>query len=196
MEHDVSIPVGSYVELKEGREDVYLLAQAGSRAWVRDHRADSMGFMMVFVEWDSEHWTWNGEEDGWTFESHWRVLESPKEEEESFVSRVLEKVKQSKEECPTCGHESDPEGDKRQLFLESLMEGVEEAMASDGFFLITVKPITDAENGVTIYAPQLFGEALTDESTKMLEAQMVHLASKILNDFTLELAERIGKDKK
>lgn len=55
-----------------------------NEAWIRGIREDRWGLPMVLVEWDKNHWTYNGAPDGWTFAEHFEKVESemadPKQE--------------------------------------------------------------------------------------------------------------------
>src|SRR5690349_24834514 len=64
------------VRLKSNGEDaLYAFACAGSEGWVRKLDHDSMGYPMVFIEWDKDHWAYNGEPDKWAFEAHFDKIE-------------------------------------------------------------------------------------------------------------------------
>lgn len=48
----------------------------GNEAWVRGMKEDRWGLPMVLIEWDKNHWTYNGAPDGWTFAEHFEKVES------------------------------------------------------------------------------------------------------------------------
>ncbi len=73
------IPIGTRVRLKSDRADVYPFAVAGSEGVIKARRSDDMrAFPMVFIEWDHDHWTYNGEQHGWTFEDHFEPVKDSK----------------------------------------------------------------------------------------------------------------------
>jgi hypothetical protein len=43
---------------------------------IRKVREDQFGLPQVYIEWDKNHWSYNGAPDGWTFEEHFDVVES------------------------------------------------------------------------------------------------------------------------
>src|SRR5574338_1211558 len=90
------IDVGTKVELRPEMAGVYAKATAGSVGTITGVKEDE-GFDMVYIEWDKTHWRYNGEPDGWTFESHFvptsqtnlfKTLEDPQE----FKDRVMERA--------------------------------------------------------------------------------------------------------
>jgi hypothetical protein len=63
---------------KEGQDALYEFAAAGSEGWVRDATHDKYGYPTVFIEWDRDHWTYNGEPDRWALEAHFDPVEDNK----------------------------------------------------------------------------------------------------------------------
>lgn len=54
------------------------LACVGNEGWVRKNDRDKFGLPKVYVEWDKNHWTYNGVPDGWTFQDHFELAEVEK----------------------------------------------------------------------------------------------------------------------
>src|SRR4051812_35148617 len=71
---DKQFPPNALVELKAGPDDLYQNATAGSRGYVKQSREDEHGFDMIYVEWDKTDWRYNGQPDGWLFESHFDIV--------------------------------------------------------------------------------------------------------------------------
>lgn len=64
------------VRLKgEGQDQLYTNACAGSEGWVRNTDFDTQGYPMIYIEWDKDHWAYNGESDRWAFEAHYDIIE-------------------------------------------------------------------------------------------------------------------------
>jgi hypothetical protein len=64
------------VKLKsDGQDALYAFACAGSEGWVRKLDHDKLGYPMIFVEWDKDHWAYNGEPDKWVMEAHFDKIE-------------------------------------------------------------------------------------------------------------------------
>ncbi len=51
-------------------------ARNGNEAYIRGVKSDRWGLPMILIEWDKNHWTYNGAPDGWTFPDHFeKVIE-------------------------------------------------------------------------------------------------------------------------
>jgi hypothetical protein len=79
---EFQIPVNSKVKLKDTVDGSLYggLACSGNQGWVRRRRRDDkFGYPQVFMEWDKNHWAFNGLEDCWTYESHFDIVEKSME---------------------------------------------------------------------------------------------------------------------
>jgi hypothetical protein len=54
------------------------LSTIGNEGVIKQVAHDQWGYPKVLIEWDRNHWTYNGAPDGWTFEDHFDIVE-PKE---------------------------------------------------------------------------------------------------------------------
>lgn len=159
------LPDGTYVELKAGCDEVYTLAPAGSRGTIRFAETDEYGFDKVYIEWDQEHWRFNGEPDGWTYASHFKPV-SP-----------VEPVEDAKEapDGPDLMFSSDAEvsaenytrehiWDEEHMedYIDSMMHSFDQAAESDGFVLITMRRVEDSDQGPMIVYEISRGSALPD----------------------------------
>jgi hypothetical protein len=149
------IKVNSYVKLKNGFDeiDVYRNVDAGATGWVRESKVDDDGFAMIFVEWDESNPKYAGEIDKWAFESHFEI--------------VSEKYQ---------------DGKTSERYIENIRIATDAALASDGFFLITVRKHKSAK-GIDIYEPQVHSGNLEDDIAFIIEAQIAHLASTLFQDY-------------
>ena len=95
---DISLQKGMKVELVPGAETVYPRALAGMQGIVRGTKDDDFGFPQAFIEWDKNHWRYNGEQDGWTFASHFRPVEN---EEPEIIGAEIHDVPATPPRQPT-----------------------------------------------------------------------------------------------
>ncbi len=51
------------------------MTRNGNEGWVRDIKYDQWGLPIIQIEWDKNHWTYNGAPDGWTFPDHFDKVE-------------------------------------------------------------------------------------------------------------------------
>lgn len=129
---DTKLEIGMRVELLPGREDVYDLAYPASRGVVRGIREDSYGYAQIYIDWDKDHWRYNGEEDLWTFASHFR----PAEGERELIGPEVHDVPSAlpDPDIPTHAQDTLMEG-----YMDSLIAAADKASESDAFFFICMK---------------------------------------------------------
>lgn len=128
---DISLQKGMKVELVPGAETVYPRALAGMQGIVRGTKDDDFGFPQAFIEWDKNHWRYNGEQDGWTFASHFRPVEN---EEPEIIGAEIHDVPATPPRQPT-----EEEEQRIAKYIDAIGRAFERASESDAFFLITLK---------------------------------------------------------
>ena len=142
------IDIGVTVELLPGFDEVYRAATAGSRGSIKGIKEDDMGFLLVNIEWDKGHWTYAGQNDGWTFANHFAVV----------VENEL-----------ICGSDEDPQA--KDQYTEAIMDAFDEASESQGFLLVALKEVpTDfPESEIKMYNPVVLVAAMTEDAARVLE---------------------------
>lgn len=87
------IPDNTRVKLKDGiSPDFYDgFGLPGNEGWIRQHKAvDRYGPHQVFIQWDHDHWSYNGAQDRWTWEDHFDIVEgTPMNETKQDQIRAL-----------------------------------------------------------------------------------------------------------
>src|SRR5271165_7482108 len=80
MDTAYRIPLNSRVSLRDGIDsDLYRgYSCTGNEGWIRNHRTDEHGYFQVLIEWDHDHWAYNGAPNCWTWEDHFDLVEEPK----------------------------------------------------------------------------------------------------------------------
>lgn len=134
---------GHRIELLAEMQHLYEDAIAGSRGWAKDVKTDHLGFPLVFVEWDRDHWKYTGQEDGWTFQSHFRIT-GYKELDE--VTKEIE----------------------REDYLDTIMHAADVAADSDGFLILTLKidggrPVFESNIGANSLTAWTFLQTMVNE---------------------------------
>jgi hypothetical protein len=179
------IPLNTRVALREGADDVYLLALPGTEGWVRDHKQDPDGFEMVAVEWDKDHWRYNGQPDGWTFADHFKVIGPPS------IRRKEVDMSEEFEELPKQG----PSDDQIEEYVEQMSQALDAASEAEGFFMLSIKRVPNPNNpGEVMYLPQVFTQSITPEAEVLLDVQLVECANLISQQMALSMLEKIKND--
>lgn len=183
--------VGSRVRLKgDGQDSIYPAAYAGAEGWVRERDHDPHGFPRVFIVWDKTHWTYNGEQDGWTFDDHFDTIEGPKMNEDksgpppgeavgpTADPRMIEMLKHyanalGLDLVPKSEDEAKAYGKKR--FDETIIAAQEDMIGSRAFLTIVVKEQEDSENVDKMLVCKVYSDALEEVAEIVLEGQLSEL---------------------
>jgi hypothetical protein len=178
------LPVGARVALKPDFEDVYTHAVSGSEGFVRDRKVDDDGFPLVLIEWDQEHWRFNGQPDGWTFESHFKLSEKQK-------PRRKKRAPASNEDLITSFDDDGlEEEEKMDEFLDNLGDAMESASEGEGFMIISIRREEvpgDPEKFALI--PEIFTSTITEEANILLDAQISQCASAVYQEMMMKMVE-------
>lgn len=160
---------GTPVELLPGREEVYQRALAGSRGVIRASKVDDYGYEKVYIEWDKDHWRYNGEPNGWTYASHFQVAEDIDPHATDLVNGDIDipltpPVPSSREEREAQIND----------YVESMMDAFDRASESDGFYLVTVRRGIDPESGQEIVLIEMHRGAVDEEMEGIHHADLFH----------------------
>lgn len=128
-----NLEIGTRVELLPGREDVYPLAYPASRGVISGTRKDKFGYPQVFVIWDQGHWRYNGEDNLWTFASHFQPVDDERELLDSEIYDVPSALPDPST-IPTAAQDAMMED-----YMDSLITAADKASESDAFFFICMR---------------------------------------------------------
>lgn len=202
------LPVNSRVRLKDDRADVYTFAVAGSEGIVRARRPDDMGaFPMVYIEWDHEHWTYNGESNGWTFEDHFELVENnmpekPDRDEalRTAAEAILAAIGDDQDNSSEPEEEAPAQDEEEPAFQHSPdYEGiVEKALdflttSAEAFIIIGVEKIDhpfrqdDDDVADHVLVPRVYSSYRDDEAGILVETQMAALVANVMQGQAAEL---------
>jgi hypothetical protein len=69
--------IDTRVKLREGVDPGLYngFSRVGNEGWIRKRKRDRYGYPQVLIEWDKDHWAYNGQEDGWTWEGQFEAVE-------------------------------------------------------------------------------------------------------------------------
>jgi hypothetical protein len=179
--------LNEYVKLRsEGQDSFYPFAMAGSPAWIRKQDHDDLGYPVVFVEWDKEHWSYNGEEDRWTMESHFEPID-PEEIEESEdmpenqlpeeLANLFKQFLESQGVMPKSEDNEAPSSEAiDQKYETALDEGVEFAKSADAFIILAIKKEGNDPREM-VFSPAVFNSYKDEVSGIFLESQVSRLGA-------------------
>src|ERR1700689_3762293 len=78
MEVQCKFQEGGRVRIKDNIDPFNYggMTTIGNEGTIAAIQEDRFGLPQVFIQWDKNHWTYNGAPDGWTFEDHFDIVES------------------------------------------------------------------------------------------------------------------------
>lgn len=144
--------IGDIVRLKEDHESFYSFAAPGAEGLIKDKKEDDDGYELVFIQW------FDNEDDGWTFSSHFDVIEKDTDLIASF---------------------DNDEALATDQFMNTMEEAFDDIAESEGFLTLSIRRITNPESGVTYLMPTIHTMTATKEANLAIEAQIVQIASEI-----------------
>lgn len=146
------------VRLKDGFDDMYDWARVGAQGRVKDVTFESQGYPLAYIEWDKDHWTYEGQEDGWFFQSHFKVVEDSTVNEEidpKLLAQIVKAIKAAQGEDTAA---PEPEEDKQAEYVKAIELAKSELEDTEAFALITVTRKMH-ESGVPVLIPSVVSYA-------------------------------------
>jgi hypothetical protein len=162
---------------------VYIYAMAGTEGWVRAHKLDDEGFDLVKIEWDKQHWRYNGQPDGWTYADHFYIVgppTPPKQEEEEGEVQLPE--------MPASESELDE-------YVDVLTQAMDAASESEGFIMLAVKRAPNPEKPDEImFIPQIYQHAVSKEAALLLDMQIAEVAASSYQELVFNMMQAMKSD--
>lgn len=181
------------------RDALYPLAPVGMEGWVRDLQYDNLGYPMIFIEWDEDHWAFNGEGNEWTLEAHFEPIEGEKMHEDDIdpLERLLREIGEGQHEDAEIPQDQRSDGytiknimdmtnwPTREEYQKMLRAAAENAMDSEAFLFVSIR----REKGNLV--PVLTNVYLNAESAILLEAQLSRIGALAHSDLASQLIAMI-----
>lgn len=192
------------VRLKpDGQDALYTKACAGSEGWVRRQKVDDLGYPMVWIEWDKDHWTYNGEPDRWAMEAHFDPIQEAKMSEqdssEDFANfqRFQEFLRWQENQVSGQDKPVEKEPEPKQAeetveeeFDQAIDAAIASSRASDAFILIGISREEREDQSLPKLTPFVIMAAKTPASSMLANLQLGHLASVALENLTVDAIQR------
>jgi hypothetical protein len=206
--------VGTYVRLRDGVDPSLYngYSRVGNTGWIRKRKLDKYGYPQVYIEFDKDHWAYNGQEDGWTWEGQFEAVEENEMAEnnkqdndleetvrgitESFVQAIfgaLSSTEESKSELPETQTKED--SDKRDALVAETIEAITNSPA---YLVVALEHVQMPEKNIPpMIIPRVFHAAHKPEYALIVQSQLAHVLAS-LQDSTiasvLELQQAANED--
>jgi len=207
---------GQRVKLKLDCADVYMRAWGGAEGFVGGNKMDDTGYYpMIYIVWDRNHWRENGEQNLWTFESHFEPVEknSMASKNDDFLSELAALVERHRDGTPEPAEPEetviedrpaieDQAQDSEHLedlrsYMLNLRSATEFAKECEAFMLVGVnRQPNPTDPTSTILIPEIFAEYLTEESGLLLESQLSQIAAGAHTEAAAILIQQILEDRR
>lgn len=173
------------VKLKDGMDHFYAHARVGAEGIVRAVDHDHLGFPHALIEWDENHWTYEGEQNGWTFQTHFEPVEGSMSEEKGekksldpkkvaeIVAAVYAAMENADENDLLEESPATVEMEMRGEFINAVERSVALLEQSEALLVIAVHR-HDTDDGPTL-VPETVTFSQTDEGRLAVEAQLAQL---------------------
>ncbi len=194
------------VRLKNQPADIYRRAYGGSEGIVRKTKKDEFGYPMIYIEWDKNHWTYNGEEDMWTFADHFdpvERIEMPRDDSNDSklikdLINFLDKYQKNQGQDNT---EANPEEDqerreRRQVYAETVQEAFEKVVDGEAFLMVCVEREGGESASIYNLVPYIFASTITEEAATLLEVQLSQILATMHQNLGGKYLARLAEDER
>lgn len=207
--HNFKYKKGQRVKLLDSCADVYMRAWGGAEGFVGGRKLDETGyFPLIYIVWDRDHWRHNGEENLWTFESHFEPVEKTMSEKNDDLLTALAQLIENHRDKPDPTPEPEPEtviedrevelkGKDREHYTEQLRIAARFAQDCEAFMLVAVKrDLADpTDSRSTVLIPEIFAEYQSEEAGLLLETQLSQIAAGAHTDAAGILIQQIFSER-
>jgi hypothetical protein len=183
LPHHDSFPLGSRIRLKDGVHPGFYggFGLPGNEGIVKGTDREQFGYPRVYVEWDKNHWAYNGAPNGWTWQDHFELIEgsdmSQKDEVdyEALLREFTERLGMASKREP---EEEIPEDDSSEeaVFDDTLEKAFEDAATSKAFVVVTLNEEDMEEGPGGFIFPSAYHAAHDHKSSLIVQMQLGELA--------------------
>lgn len=197
--------INSRVRLRDGVDPTFYngYTRTGNEGWVRKIKYDKYGYPRILVEWDKDHWSYNGAQDTWTWEGHFEAVEGDlmtdksqdrqeavREVTSAFVKNLFEALgvegaQTADQDLAQPVQEETPEED----WATSANTAAQTVADSCAFIVIAVKE--DEETGCVV--PHFFHDAQKEDFSLVCQSQLAHISSMFQDSLISEELQRLAR---
>lgn len=193
------------VKLREGVDPGLYdgFSRVGNEGWIRKRRRDKYGYPQVLIEWDKDHWAYNGTKDGWTWEGQFEAVEEnemgdaaqPNNQEEleervrgiteNFVKSIFGAMGTPVEQAASDeSEESTSEEVDGSDKWENLVAEVNESVTNAPAYLVIALERMEVQGAPPMVIPRVFHAAQKSEYALIVQSQLAHVLAS-LQDTTI-----------
>jgi hypothetical protein len=187
QEHRVKI--GDRVRVKDSVTHMYQYARVHNEGFVRGLEYDTLGYPLILIEWDRDHWAYSGEDDGWTDEAHFELVEDQMEKDNRFddlLTGLSNLVSSFQEEGEKKEKSDSAKSDEYGLSYDQVLnKAVDDARDGEAFIVLVARP--DEFNNTEIISPRIYMHSKREDAALMLDACMADAAAQTYAKLVMNL---------
>lgn len=173
------------IRIKDSVTHMYEMARVYNEGFVRAQRHDDLGYPIIRIEWDKDHWAYSGEPDRWALEAHFDLVEDDMaDKNEDFIKQMADLFArwqadgspQDGDHADSVEDKPDPRPDHDLTFEEVLAKATEAAGASEAFVVITA--VSEQYDGVDIIVPYVYTHEKREDAALLCDATMGDLVAR------------------
>lgn len=202
--------IDTRVKLREGVDPSLYggFSRVGNEGWIRKRKRDRYGYPQVFIQWDKDHWAYNGAEDGWTWEGQFEAVEenqmadaaqpNNQDELQATVRGITENFVQAifgalgapaaQVEPPSDDIAEQPQADAEESEgsdkWEDLATQAGEAITTAPAYLVIALERAEVPGAPPMIIPRVFHAAREPEHALIVQSQLAHVLAS-LQDATI-----------
>lgn len=181
--------VNSRVRIKDSVTHMYRSARAYGEGTVKATRHDDLGYPLIFVEWDKDHWAYSGEADGWTLEAHFDLVGEEKMDEKDLAKALADLVKK----FGLDGVKEDKVEEKKGMTYDQVLNrAIDDALDGEAFIVLVAKPESYDESGLIV--PHIYVHSKSDDAAMFLNAVMADVAAQSYATLVFKMMEKAKRD--
>lgn len=204
-------PVNTRVKLRDGVDPSLYggFSRVGNEGWIRKRKRDKYGYPQVLIEWDKDHWAYNGQKDGWTWEGQFEAVEEKVMADaapnnnledqvrgitENFVKSLFTALNPQSEtppDDPDEGEEQASEGSSEEW--DSLVSQAQESIGKSPAYLLVALEYTETPNVPPMIIPRVFHAAREPEHALVIQSQLAHLTASFQDATIAKILEHKAK---
>ncbi len=199
--------INTRVRLREGVDPAFFngYSRVGNEGWIRRRKRDRYGYPEVLVEWDKDHWAYNGQPDCWSMEGQFEAAEEndvsqldPNQNRNEQVRDLTEKFITALFGTLGVTEEAQAPEEEQQIDSaqwEALAAGASDAVQNAPAYIVIALEYLQKEDAPPMIIPRVFHAAKEPEYKLIMQSQLAHVLAS-MQDETIAgvLQQRVSDD--
>lgn len=206
--------INTRVRLRGGVDPNFFegLGRVGNEGWIRRRKRDRYGYPEVLIEWDRDHWAYNGQPDCWTMEGQFEAVEEnevsqapePNQSRDEKVRGLTEQFINAlfgalgvDEETPSPPPEEIPEEEQEDDSdqWEALAAAAADAVQHAPAYVVIALEHIQADGAPPMIIPRVFHAAREPDYKLITQSHLAHVLASMQDESIAEtLQQRAGND--